>query len=64
MFLSREDFATVVRSTPLVSIDLLVENRRGEYLLGRRNNRPAQGFWFVPGAGFRKMKPWPARLSA
>lgn len=54
MFLSREDFATVVRSTPLVSIDLLVENRRGEYLLGRRNNRPAQGFWFVPGGRVQK----------
>lgn len=49
MFLSQEDFATVVRSTPLISIDLIVENERGENLLGRRTNRPAQGYWFVPG---------------
>lgn len=49
MFLSQEDFATVVRSTPLISIDLIVENERGEFLLGKRTNRPAQGFWFVPG---------------
>jgi hypothetical protein len=48
MFLSQEDFATVVRSTPLISIDLIVENERGEFLLGKRTNRPAQGFWFVP----------------
>ncbi len=34
MFLSQEDFATVVRSTPLISIDLIVENERGEFLLG------------------------------
>ncbi|MEN3751920.1 GDP-mannose mannosyl hydrolase [Mangrovibacter yixingensis] len=54
MFLSREAFATVVESTPLISIDLVVENERGEYLLGRRNNRPAQGYWFVPGGRVQK----------
>ncbi|EFD4227458.1 GDP-mannose mannosyl hydrolase, partial [Escherichia coli] len=26
MFLRQEDFATVVRSTPLVSLDFIVEN--------------------------------------
>jgi colanic acid biosynthesis protein WcaH len=54
MFLSQEDFATVVRSTPLVSVDLIVENERGEFLLGKRTNRPAQGFWFVPGGRVQK----------
>ena len=48
MFLRQEDFATVVRSTPLVSLDFIVENSRGEFLLGKRTNRPAQGYWFVP----------------
>ena len=45
MFLRQEDFATVVRSTPLVSLDFIVENSRGEFLLGKRTNRPAQGYW-------------------
>ena len=54
MFLSQEDFATVVRSTPLISLDLIVENERGEFLLGRRTNRPAQGYWFVPGGRVQK----------
>lgn len=54
MFLSHEDFATVVRSTPLISIDLVVENEAGEFLLGKRNNRPAQGLWFVPGGRVQK----------
>ena len=48
MFLRQEDFATVVRSTPLVSLDFIVENSRGEFLLGKRTNRPAQGYLFVP----------------
>lgn len=49
MWLSSETFSTVVASTPLVSIDLVVQNAQGEVLLGQRLNRPAQGFWFVPG---------------
>jgi len=49
MFLSQEDFTQVIDNTPLVSIDLVVLNSRGEALLGERKNRPAKGFWFVPG---------------
>ena len=44
----------IVRHTPLVSIDLLVYNPKGEVLLGLRRNRPAQGTWFVPGGRIRK----------
>lgn len=54
MFLTPEDFATVVRSTPLISLDFVVENAEGEFLLGKRNNRPAQGYWFVPGGRVQK----------
>ena len=57
MFLRHEDFATVVRSTPLISIDLIVENAHGEFLLGKRLNRPAQGYWFVPGGRVQKDEP-------
>ena len=41
-------------SAPLVSIDLILEDSQGRVLLGMRNNRPAQGFWFVPGGSIRK----------
>ncbi|MCP3705218.1 GDP-mannose mannosyl hydrolase [Pseudoalteromonas sp.] len=47
--LDNTTFKTVLQHTPLVSIDLLVKNKQGEYLLGMRTNRPAQGYWFVPG---------------
>jgi colanic acid biosynthesis protein WcaH len=52
--LSREDFIQLVRNAPLVSIDLIVRNPDGMALLGLRNNRPAQGWWFVPGGIIRK----------
>ncbi|KFZ36860.1 GDP-mannose mannosyl hydrolase [Shewanella mangrovi] len=48
------EFIQVVRSTPLISIDLVVKDTNGNYLLGQRTNRPAQGYWFVPGGRILK----------
>lgn len=42
-------FKQVVKNAPLISIDLIIKNNAGQVLLGKRNNRPAQGYWFVPG---------------
>ncbi|WMN87519.1 GDP-mannose mannosyl hydrolase [Vibrio parahaemolyticus] len=47
--LDEKTFKMVVASTPLVSIDFIIRNSKGQILLGQRTNRPAQGFWFVPG---------------
>ena len=52
--LDTELFRTVVAHTPLISIDLIVRNPQGQDLLGQRVNRPAQGYWFVPGGRVRK----------
>ncbi|CAM3930912.1 GDP-mannose mannosyl hydrolase [Bordetella bronchialis] len=52
--LSPERFRAAVDMLPLVSIDLLVRDHRGRYLLGLRGNPPAQGRWFVPGGRIRK----------
>lgn len=49
MFLEQQLFRSVIENTPLISIDLIIENEKGEFLLGKRINRPAQGYWFVPG---------------
>lgn len=54
MFLDYETFRSIVSCTPLVSIDLVIQNRRGDVLLGHRLNRPAQGAWFVPGGRILK----------
>jgi colanic acid biosynthesis protein WcaH len=52
--LTRDQFSQVVRLTPLVSIDLVVRDQAGRMLLGLRENRPAQGCWFVPGGRIGK----------
>lgn len=52
--LSSDAFAAVVANTPLISLDLIVEDAKGAVLLGLRNNPPAKGYWFVPGGRVRK----------
>src|SRR5919198_2651633 len=54
MKLSEELFKQVLRDTVLVSLDLLIVNERREVLLGKRRNRPARGYWFVPGGRIYK----------
>lgn len=54
MFLDNNLFRQVVDAAPLVSIDLIVKNEKGEVLLGQRLNRPAKGDWFVPGGRIHK----------
>lgn len=53
-WLDKTQFQQIVAVTPLISIDLIVRNELGQVLLWRRLNRPAQGFWFVPGGRVRK----------
>jgi len=52
--LPHDVFSSIVRHAPLVSIDLVIRNPRGEILVGFRRNRPAQGYWFVPGGRIGK----------
>lgn len=53
-WLDKEQFQHIVAATPLISLDLIVRNSQDQVLLGRRLNRPAQGYWFVPGGRVRK----------
>ncbi len=49
MQLEKEIFRSIVKYTPLMSIDLVVCNSQGHVLLGERKIRPSHGYWFVPG---------------
>ncbi|MGB9953261.1 GDP-mannose mannosyl hydrolase [Haloarcula marismortui] len=42
------EWQVIVKNVPLVSVDLVVEYDGG-ILLGKRENEPAKGEWFVPG---------------
>ncbi len=52
--IEKQAFLKIVSATPLVSVDLLMRNGAGDVLLGRRRNRPCQGYWFAPGGVITK----------
>ncbi|MCI0563966.1 MAG: NUDIX domain-containing protein, partial [Nitrososphaera sp.] len=54
MHLQEQEFLEVVAKAPLVSIDLVITDRAGRILMGRRVNEPAKGKWFVPGGRIYK----------
>ncbi len=52
--LDHQSFIKIIEAAPLVSLDLVIVRGGNEVLLGLRNNRPAQHFWFVPGGRILK----------
>ena len=46
-------FKTIVDSAPLISIDILLK-KDNKFLLGRRVNKPAQGYFFSMGGRIKK----------
>jgi colanic acid biosynthesis protein WcaH len=53
-WIAPNEFANVIRLTPLVAIDLIVRSPEGLVLVGRRVNEPAKGLLFVPGSRISK----------
>jgi colanic acid biosynthesis protein WcaH len=48
-----EEWQTIVANVPLVSVDLVIEHDGG-VLLGKRENEPVKGEWFLPGGRVHK----------
>ena len=48
-FLSHAELVTVIRLAPLIAIDLIIRDARGDVLLGLRKNEPSKDCYFVPG---------------
>ena len=46
-------FKTIIDSAPLISIDILLK-KDNKFLLGRRVNKPAQGYFFSTGGRINK----------
>jgi colanic acid biosynthesis protein WcaH len=56
-FLPLPEFERLVGALPLVSVDLVLLNPRGQILLGKRRNAPARHWWFTPGGRVYKNEP-------
>ena len=59
--LDGQTFKTVIKNTPLVSIDLCLVCD-GQVLLGKRANEPLKGEWFTPGGRIHKNEIWQGAL--
>lgn len=46
--LSEQVFKTIVESSPIISVDILIK-KENKVLLGKRINKPAQGYYFSIG---------------
>lgn len=42
-------FAKTVQYYPMISVNIIIKNDKGEYLWVKRKNNPAQGEWWIPG---------------
>ena len=51
--LSEKDFKNIIKLTPLIAIDFII-SYKNKYLLGKRINNPAKGYFFVPGGRIQK----------
>lgn len=49
-----DEYRRVIELMPIPCVDVVIFNDGGEFLLGRRRNRPAQGQWWIPGGRIKK----------
>jgi colanic acid biosynthesis protein WcaH len=48
-FIPADEYSRIITQIPILCVDVLVRNPRGEYLLVRRLNEPKKGAWWPVG---------------
>jgi colanic acid biosynthesis protein WcaH len=56
MFLEEKFYTQIITNLPILCVDLLIKNNKGQYLLHYRNNQPLKGHWWVPGGRVHKLE--------
>ena len=49
IFIPREEYKKIIDVLPILCVDIMVQNSKGEYLLVKRANEPLKGQWWVIG---------------
>lgn len=49
MFIEKELYVDIIRNMPIPTVDILFLNSQNELLLGKRNNEPLMGIYYIPG---------------
>jgi colanic acid biosynthesis protein WcaH len=48
-FIPQEQYINILENLPILCVDIIVRNTKGEYLLVKRANEPKKGKWWVIG---------------
>jgi len=54
IMIPKKVYKKIVKLMPIVCLDGILTNSKGEYLLVKRKNEPLKGHWFVPGGRLLK----------
>lgn len=49
MHISDDLYKQMLLNLPILCVDLIIQNSKGEYLLVKRDNEPVKGLWWIPG---------------
>ena len=52
--ISKKQYLQVLENLPILCVDIIVQNAKGEYLLVKRNNEPKKSRWWVVGGRLLK----------
>lgn len=61
MFIEKELYKTILQCIPIPTVDIIFLNSHNEILLGKRNNEPLLGIYYIPGGRINK---WETTLVA
>ena len=61
--LPADEYQRILRCIPILCVDVVLTNERGQYLLVRRTNAPMKDVWWVPGGRVLKGESLEAALA-
>ncbi|MBC7504070.1 NUDIX domain-containing protein [Candidatus Gracilibacteria bacterium] len=54
MFIEKSLYTDILRNMPIPTVDILFLNSQNQILLGKRNNEPLMGIYYIPGGRVNK----------
>jgi len=61
MFIEKELYKSILGCMPIPTVDIIFLNAQNQFLLGKRNNEPLLGVYYIPGGRINK---WETTLIA
>jgi colanic acid biosynthesis protein WcaH len=54
MYIETEEYENILDKLPISCIDIILKNKKGDFLILKRSNEPAKGKWWIPGGRIYK----------